>query len=758
MKPKTTIILFFILLNIFSGNAQPFTANPDYGIKISHTRGTLWLLPLSDNAIRVKYVEGETIAPLEELVYTEDVKAPKWKTKADAQHVIVQMKNMKIDYNKQTDQLVFIDKKGNIVLQEQARGRQVTHTEVGGVKAMAVSQRFISPTDEYLFGTGQFQDGHLNLRGLSRRLTQVNTQIAIPFILSSKGYGLLWNNYGLTHFNPLQKSILLHPSNEQGEIYEVNATSTHGGISERRVSDTFSEKINIEEAGQYSVLLDVGQKMSRKQYLEIDGNIVIDQNNTWLPPTTSTLVNLTVGTHTVIVKGVRGDKPTLYYGKCKDETSFSSPLAQALDYTVFVGNADQVVASYRHLTGEAPLMPDWMLGYIHCRERYNTQDELLTDARRFCEKNIPVDVIVQDWQYWGKYGWNNMRFDEDRYPDAKQMVDDLHEMNIRLMLSVWSKVEAGSNLGKEFSNRGYFIPGTEWVDFFNTEAAQFYWTNFRDKLYRTYHIDSWWLDATEPENDDLQGRMIAGGKIPGDLYRNVYPMKVVSTVYNGIKMEEPGKTPVILTRSAFSGMQRYNAVTWSGDVNCDLETLRRQIVGGLGYMSSGLPWWTYDAGGFFRPGNQYNNQHYQEWMLRWIECSVFLPLMRVHGYQSRTEPWNYSSDTERIYTNCIRERYELLPYIKECAKRITNEGYTMMRPLVFDFADDPEALKQELEYMFGPKYLICPIVREGVKTWRVYLPNNKKGWVDHYTQQYFKGGQYIEIPVTLEHIPVFERQ
>ena len=246
--------------------------------------------------------------------------------------------------------------------------------------------------------------------------------------------------------------------------------------------------------------------------------------------------------------------------------------------------------------------------------------------------------------------------------------------------------------------------------------------------------------------------------MPGELVRNVYPMKVVSTIYDGLRKELPGQVPVILTRSGFSGMQRYNAVTWSGDVGWDGETLRRQIVGGLGYVACGLPWWTYDAGGFFRKGNQYTDDDYQEMMLRWIQCSVFLPIMRVHGYISNTEPWNYSPETERIFTECIHQRTELLPYLRQCARRVAKEGYTLMRPLVFDFADDAEALRQTTEYMFGPRYLVCPVTEVGATNLRVYLPQNPGGWDDFNTAQHFDGGQYVTVPLTLDHIPVFVRK
>ena len=269
-------------------------------------------------------------------------------------------------------------------------------------------------------------------------------------------------------------------------------------------------------------------------------------------------------------------------------------------------------------------------------------------------------------------------------------------------------------------------------------------------------IDAWWQDATEPENDDLAGRRVNKGLWTGEQVRNVYPLLVNKTVYEGLKAA--GKEPMILTRCGFAGIQRYGSALWSGDVGNDWETFRRQISAGLGMQAAGIPWWTYDAGGFFRPMDQYTNEAYIERMLRWIETSVYLPLMRVHGYMSDTEPWNYGDEAKANITACLKEREHMRPYLEECAQRIANEGYTLMRPLVFDFADDPEALKQQYEYMFGPKYLISPVTEPGVTEWRTYLPKNKNGWTDYRTGKHYDGGQTIVSTVTKAFIPVFVRE
>ena len=350
-----------------------------------------------------------------------------------------------------------------------------------------------------------------------------------------------------------------------------------------------------------------------------------------------------------------------------------------------------------------------------------------------------------------------MEFDREHYPDPKALTDSLHDMGAHFMISVWSKVDKASNLGKRLDERGSYIEGTDWIDFFDPDVADFYARNFVDSLAVPYGIDAWWFDATEPENDDLAGRRVGKDQVPGEWYRNVYPLLVNRTMYQALSGVTEGHNPVILTRSAFPGAQRYGVVTWSGDVGNDFGTLRRQIAGGLGQMASGLPWWTFDAGGFFRPFDQYASAEYQERLVRWVQASVFLPFMRVHGYMSNTEPWHYFPETYEIIASCMDLRKRLQPYILDCARRVSSEGYTLMRPLVFDFPDDAEALRQDSEFMFGPSYLVHPVTEAGVTSWRTYLPATEGGWRDYWTGETYEGGTYVDTAVDLTTIPVFVR-
>jgi alpha-D-xyloside xylohydrolase len=683
---------------------------------------------VAKNAVRVRYTNQTAKSDLPDWLY------------------------VKHDELKQADITAVV--KGNTLIVKDKTGKAIFTAKAHQLVGSEATLTFDSPKDECLFGLGQFQDGYSNVRGLSRRLTQVNTQISIPMLISSKGYGVLWNNYGLTDFNPCSHSVKLTKRAGAGEREVVDVTSTEGGKREVRERHIFEATIDIDETGDYALLLDVGQKMARRHNLLIDGKPVIEMQNLWLPPTASTIVQLSKGKHQLSAELTKDDQPILYYNKVKDESVFRSPVADGVDYTVFVGSPDEIIATYRELTGECPLMPDWALGYIHCRERFHSSDEILQTANRFRSEQLPVSMLVQDWQYWGKYGWNSMRFDEEFYPDPKALTDSLHQMDMKLMLSVWSKIDKNSEVGKQMLSAGYYIPETDWIDFFNPEAAAAYWQNFKERLL-PLGIDAWWQDATEPENDDLLGRKVNNGRWTGEQVRNVYPLLVNKTVYEGLK--QAGKEPMILTRCGFAGIQRYGSAMWSGDVGNDWETFRRQITAGLGMQAAGIPWWTYDAGGFFRPQNQYTDSAYIERMLRWIETAVYLPLMRVHGYMSNTEPWNYGKEAQTVIADCLKERYALLPYIKRCAKAVSEQGGTLMRPLVFDFAHDAEALQQKYEYMFGPALLISPVTEPGVSSWRTYLPQHPGGWTDYHTGQHYEGGQYVDTPVTKAFIPVFIR-
>lgn len=734
---------------VHSGSAF---STPVDSLAIPWGQGTLCLTPLQSNAVRIRYQE-EKRHDLPEWIYTSvPGSQPLFERKAIKDGWLWKSESMTVRLDTLHHSITATNREGQDIFSTQSF--RLTSSEVQGEPTYVADMTWHSPEGEALFGLGQFQDGEINVRGLMRRLTQVNTQIAIPMLLSNRGYGILWNNYGMTEFNPSDSSVTLTRVEEAGEKEVVDVTTGEGNRSEVREAGRFIGQLEVPATGMYALLLDVGQTMARRHSLVIDGDTLVDYRNLWLPPTTSTRTWLEAGTHRVECTLEQTDRPVLYVQPVKGESHFRSPVANAVDFTLFVGTADEVVAAYRRTTGGCPLMPRWALGYIHCRERFHSQSELLENATEFRRRHLPVDVMVQDWQYWGNLGWNAMAFDAHDYPSPRAMTDSLHAMHQRLMLSVWAKMDPQSEVGRQMEEKGYFIPGTTWIDFFHPEAARFYWQQSRQRLIAPYGIDALWQDATEPENDDLVGRRVGNGEYPGELFRNAFPLRVNHYVYNGWRQADSLHRPMILTRSGFPGIQRYGVALWSGDVGNDWQALRRQLTAGLGLMAAGMPWWTYDAGGFFRPANQYADAEYIERMNRWIQASVFLPLMRVHGYTSDTEPWRYGRQAEAVIRQSLQLRYHLLPYIYSEAAAISFEGSTLMRPLVFDFPHDAEALAQPASYMFGKALLVNPVTAPHVKEWRTYLPTHAGGWYDFHSGRHHEGGQYVDVPVTESTIPV----
>ena len=348
-----------------------------------------------------------------------------------------------------------------------------------------------------------------------------------------------------------------------------------------------------------------------------------------------------------------------------------------------------------------------------------------------------------------------MQWDEDHYPDPASLVRQLHALNTRLMVSLWSRIDAHCDFGRELTEKNLYIPGTDWVDFLNPEARAVYWKNFSSRML-SLGIDAWWLDGTEPENDALKGTITFAG--PGDRFRLLYPLLVNQTVYEGQRRDAPEKRVMILTRCAFLGQQRCASATWSGDVGNDWDTLRRQVTAGLNYSVSGLPYWTTDTGGFFRPGDsQYTDEAYHERYLRWLQFSVFTPLMRVHGYQTQTEPWHYGDSVVSAQRTLLELRYRLLPYIYSQAAEITFKGSTLMRPLVMDFPHDVPALNQNFEFMFGPAFLVAPVLAPGVDKWNVYAPLSNGGWYDWWTEEKIAAGSTVVVDAPLSRIPLLVR-
>jgi alpha-D-xyloside xylohydrolase len=706
---------------------------------------------MADNAVRVKFFKDAEMA-LPELVFTNTVPVPKFEVIDAGSKLELKAKNLFVILNKQTGKLSFADHSGNVFLNEKANSRKLTPSSVGDEPCFIAEESFESPIDESIFGLGQFQDGQYNLRGVSRRLTQVNSQISIPCIYSSKGYGILWHQYGLTDFNPADNTLALEKQEKSvGNDQDVEVTTTSGTQKVSQNQTLYTGKFSIPEDGTYSIFMDLGD-MGNRHFLAIDGEPCMDQANMWLPPTAGTLVELKAGEHQVQLICKSNNKPVVSWRLNDNTTTFRSPVAKELDYVVFSGSADEVIASYRNLSGNVPMFPQWAYGFWQCRERYTSGKSLVETVNEFRRRNLPMDVIVQDWQYWGNMGWGVPMFDTVNYRNPAGFIKEIHDLNAHFNISIWSNPDKNSTLGQDFVAKNRFIPNTKWLDYFNPETRKDYWDVLNQNMF-SKGIDSWWMDAVEPENDALKGEKTYIGL--GDFYRLTYPLMVSQAVYEGQRKTSADKRVCILTRSAFPGQQKYGIINWSGDIGGTWDAFKRQIVAGLNFTITGLPYWTTDIGGFFRPGpSQYTDEKYHELLTRWYQWGTFNPIFRIHGYMTETEPWKYGQTVEDNMRKMLDLRYRLLPYIYSEAWQVTKNGSTMMRPMVMDFNGDTEAVKQVYEYMFGKAFLVAPITEPGKKEWSVYLPGSVD-WYDFWTGDKFTGGQTIQKEIPLNIIPLY---
>lgn len=720
---------------------------------IELTEGKLNIIPLNNHSIRIQW-EKDLPKEEKEFVIINRPAVPDFKIFETPAQLKLSTNAVNMAFNKQSGVIEFSDKTGRVFLSEKAGSRKLKENIVEGQSCYIAEQSFHSPEDEFLFGLGQFQDGHYNLRNITRKLIQVNSQIAIPFLYSSKGYGILWHQYGLTEFNPADHLVSLSKRDtSSGEKGEVEVTTTSGTQRVSKQQSMYNGTFAVDRDGDYTMMLDLGEMESR-HLLVIDGIPLIDQTNIWLPPAASKIIHLKAGEHKVQVVCKASNTPRLSWRPTANETVFRSIHAKSLDYVVFYGNdADDVIANYRNLTGNVPMLPLWAYGFWQCRERYTSGKHLVETVEEFRKRNLPVDVIVQDWQYWGKYGWGVPKFDETNYPDPEQFIRQIHDLNARFSISVWENLDKKSDVAKPYVVNNLFIPNSPWIDIYNPETQKTHWDALNENLF-VKGVDSWWMDATEPENDALAGKQTFYGL--GDFYRLTYPLFVSQAVYNGQRKTDSGKRVTILTRSAFAGQQRFGTINWSGDIGWNWDAYKRQIVAGLNFSLTGMPYWTTDIGGFFRPGRgQYTDAIYHDILTRWFQWGTFNTIFRMHGYQTETEPWKYGSTVENNMRKMMNLRYRLMPYIYSEAWKIVKKGSTMMRPLVMDFSNNKRAVEQPYQYMFGKAMLIAPVTAPATN-WDVYLPKSAT-WFDFWTGKTYNGGQKVNVAAPPDEIPVFIR-
>lgn len=695
-------------------------------VTVPTAAGDVTISSFSRGSLRV--TRGERVSP--ELVFTTARAVPVAVTKRDGE-TRVTSGTLTATVAHDTGLVKFENARGTILAEREAGAREIA---------------FDSPKDERLFGLGQFQDGQLDIRNLPRRLLQVNTQISSPLLVSTRGWALYWHAYERVDFNPCGEKIELAKIGDGAES-TVEVSTGLGSAKERRRGVVYGGSFEVAEPGEYAFMLDCGREMARQQIVEIDGKAVVDNINLWLPPAIGFRVSLDAGRHSVKLVADSRDKPSLAYRKDMDETRFATRSRRAgTDYIVYNGRPEAAIAAFKADAGGTAALPDWAWGYWHCQERFVSQADLLKAMHWFKDRNLPLSVIVQDWRWWREGTWNSMEWDAVRFPDPKAMVDECHANGVKVMLSVWSKTEGDSDFCRAIKRVDGFVPGTPWIDFSNKKVSDEYWRWFGDRLVST-GMDAWWLDAVEPENDGLHGRRIALGD--GDDYRNIYPLLVNTEAARHLKALKPGGDTLVLTRCAFPGQQRLPCVMWSGDVGNSWADLRKQIIAGLGFAMAGFPYWTSDAGGFFRPGDQYTNEAYHKRFARWLQFATFCPVQRVHGFVTDSTPSRFGPKMEKIICDQIRLREWLRPYIRKTAEAVAKKNAMFMRPLY----DAPRGF--ETQYMFGEDLLVCPVV-DDVEEMEIWLPEG--GWRDLHTSERIQGGRVVKVKTPIERIPVYRRE
>ncbi len=469
----------------------------------------------------------------------------------------------------------------------------------------------------------------------------------------------------------------------------------------------------------------------------------------------------------------------------KDDNSFMElEAADELDVYFMKGEKlDNVVAQYRYLTGGCPMMPRYMFGYIQSKERYASQQEVINTLKIYRNFQVPIDMIVQDWNYWPE-GWGYMKMDPKYYPDPKAMADSVHALNAKLMVSIWPNPQYCPQ-EKDFSERGFMLKQSVY-DVFNPEARDYYWSYANNEFF-SKGFDAWWCDCSEPLDGDWKNmgegygwnnhkerwlsNMEALSISLGEKRSSLYSLYHAMGIYENQRKTTSEKRVVNLTRSSYAGQQRYATITWNGDTHASWKSFKQQIPAGLNFMATGCPYWSVDIGSFFTRGNDpwnrwfYAGQFpegcqdpaYREYYTRMLQWGTFLPMMRSHGTDTPREIWRFGEPGTVYYDailEMIRLRYTLLPYIYSYAWKITNENYTMARMLAFDFAYDPRVLDIKDEYMFGDALLVCPVTEPNATSRTVYLPKGCQ-WYDFWTEELYEGGQDINVDAPIDRIPLF---
>ena len=701
---KTCIVLSILMAFVMTGQAKSYQKT-DLGVKAQINSTNVEVQFYTPSTVRIlKSPIGRDFTK-ESLSVTEKPQATKFAVSQQENIISLKSDKMRVDVDTKSGKISYFTLDGKQLLSEKESGATFTDFDDAGAKTYTVNQSFTLDKDEAIYGLGQQQRGNLSLRNTKLNMVQGNTDDYVPFLVSTKGYGLFWDNYSPTVFE---------------------------------------------------------------------------------------------------------DQP--------EGTSFRSDVGDCIDYYFMFGkNIDGSIAGMRDLTGQSPMFPLWTFGYWQSKERYKSQDELVGVVNKYRELKVPIDGIIQDWQYWGNnYLWNAMEFLNTEFPNPKKMIEDIHHQNAHLIISIWSSFGPQTKQYREMKPKGMLLnfgtwpqsgleswppnreypSGVEPYDTYNPEARDIYWKYLQKGLF-SLGIDGWWMDSSEPDHLDFKPSDFDLKTYLGSFrkVRNAFPLMTVGGVAEHQRKASSDKRIFILTRSAFAGQQRYGANTWSGDVNSSWQSLRNQIPAGLNFSMSAIPYWNTDIGGFFasaykRGWNDGNkNPSFQELYVRWLQFGAFTPMMRSHGTDIPREIYNFGKKGETIYdaiAKTINLRYSLLPYIYSAAWTVTNNQSTMMRALVMDF-NDKNVVNMNNEYMFGKSILVAPVInaqytsettinsdpesgwdkKDGndgkksepvnfteAKSTKVYLPEGT-AWYDFWTNEKLDGGQEVTKKTTIDEIPLF---
>ena len=757
------------------------------------------------------------------MIVKKDRPAVKWNLKKDGDRLVLSTSQISADVSLKTGQVSFSDSTDKSLLQEeQGGGKTFLPDSADGKPFYQIHQVFQSPEDEAFYGLGEHQTGVMDLKGHDVVLAQHNTEAAIPFLVSSRHYGILWDNYSITRFGYDK------PYDELSSLHLYGIDGKEGGLTAKYTSKTDTTDVydnRKENAIDYEFISSLKKfpsdfqgnrmaggmvtwegsvasdfsgvhklKLTSAGYVKIwfnDSLLTSRWRQAWNPVTSRFDVTMEKGKkYPIKIQWIPDGGQSFIALKWRKpmpqldqhELSLHSQIAHEINYYFVYGkNMDHIISGYRDLTGKAPIMPKWAMGFWQSREHYATQKQILSVVKKFRQRHIPLDNIVQDWFYWQKDQWGSQRFDPKRYPDPKKMIQELHNnYHTHFMISVWPKFYTDTKEFKTFWNKGWLYKKNvqdsqkDWVgyvstfyDAFNPHARKAFWNMVNNRLF-SLGVDAWWLDASEPDiysnttikmRKELMDPTYLG---PSAEYFNAYPFVNSEAFYKGQREVKPNQRVFILTRSAYAGQQRFASAVWSGDTGTTWNDMKNQIAVGLNYSMAGMPFWTMDIGGFAVESRYIhpNKKNLEEWralMTRWYQFGTFAPLFRAHGQFPYREVFNIAPAGSPTYDSIVyydQLRYRLMPYIYTLDGEAYHDNYTIMRGLAMDFPNDHNARNIGDEYMFGPGLLINPVYKYKARSRPVYLPKSN-GWYDFYSGKFLDGGQRITADAPYSRMPVF---